>query len=162
MTNNIKKLWAPWRIDYIISEKPSKCIFCIEKVKDYRKKHLILSESRHSFVIMNKYPYSAGHIMVVPFNHKADMQALESDELADFFILVRDSVSRLKEALNPDGMNIGANLGKAAGAGVDDHFHFHIVPRWTGDHNFMPVISNTVVFPDYIENTYKKLLPYFK
>lgn len=162
MRRERRQLWAPWRMAYVQSGKPSNCIFCIDRKKGYLKKHLILFESGYTYVIMNKYPYAAGHVMVVPIAHKADIQALDRDELTDFFYMVRNSVVSVQEALAPDGMNIGANLGSAAGAGAAHHFHFHIVPRWTGDHNFMPVISDTMVFSDYLENTYQRLLPYFK
>ncbi len=100
--------------------------------------------------------------MVVPKKHIPDLESLEQEELTDFFSLVRSSAITLKKAIKPEGLNIGANLGKAAGAGIAEHLHFHIVPRWDGDHNFMPVIGNTMVIPEQIKKTYEKLLPYFE
>jgi ATP adenylyltransferase len=125
------------------------------------KRHFILAESKHSFVILNKYPYTAGHMMVIPARHVPDLDGLSQDELIDFFLLVRSATQALKKAVSPDGLNLGANLGRAAGAGADEHFHFHIVARWNGDHNFMPIIGSTVAIPEYLDDTYKRLLPFF-
>ena len=157
----MKQVWAPWRIDYILSKKPKKCFLCIDKQKGSKKNKFILAETRHCLVILNKYPYSAGHLMVIPRKHVADLDGLTQEECAEFFLLVRAAASALKKALRPDGLNMGANLGKAAGAGADDHFHFHIVARWNGDHNFMPVLGSAMVIPEYLEATYKRLLPHF-
>ena len=158
----MKRVWAPWRIKYILAEKPDKCIFCIKKTKGYKERNFILAESKHSFVILNKYPYTAGHLMVIPRRHVADLDGLTKSELGDFFLLVRSASCSIRKAINPDGLNLGANLGSAAGAGADDHLHFHIVARWNGDHNFMPVIGSTMAIPEYLDDTYKRLLPYFK
>jgi ATP adenylyltransferase len=157
----MKRVWAPWRIKYILGEKTNRCIFCIRKTKGYKKRCFILTESKHSFVILNKYPYTAGHLMVVSKRHVPDLDGLSKDELNDFFLLVRFASQALKKAINPDGLNLGANLGKSAGAGEGGHFHFHIVARWNGDHNFMPVIGSTMAIPEYLDDTYKRLLPYF-
>jgi len=158
----MKRVWAPWRIRYILGEKPAECIFCIRRTRGYRKRHFILKESAHAFVMLNRYPYTAGHLMVIPVRHVADPDELTREELADFFLLVRFAARSLKAALTPDGLNLGANLGKAAGAGVEEHFHFHIVARWDGDHNFMPVIGKTMVAAEYLEKTYARLVPFFK
>jgi ATP adenylyltransferase len=157
----MKRVWAPWRIKYVLGEKQKKCIFCFKKSKDYKNKHLILTESENSFVILNRYPYTAGHLMVVPKKHVPDLNDININELTDLFLLIRFSSNALREAIKPDGLNIGLNLGKAAGAGEEKHLHFHIVPRWNGDHNFMPVIGGTTVVSEYSEVTYKRLLPYF-
>lgn len=157
----MKTIWAPWRIKYILEKKQEKCIFCIKKTGAYKKKHLILSESKHSFVILNRYPYSAGHLMVIPERHLPDLDQMNQEEITDFFQMVRYAAMALKNAINPDGLNLGANLGKAAGAGAEKHFHFHIVSRWSGDHNFMPIMGNTMVVSEYPEDTYERLLPHF-
>jgi len=157
----LKPLWAPWRIKYILGKKSKSCIFCFKKTKGYRKKLLILHETDHSMTIMNKYPYAPGHLMVVPKRHVKDVRDLSRDELLDFFELVQVSLGTLEKALHPHGFNIGANLGKVAGAGEENHLHFHIVARWNGDANFMPVIGKTQVMSEYLEETYDRLLPFF-
>ncbi len=158
----MKQVWAPWRIQYILGKKGKSCFLCIRKSKGYRRRHLILAETDHSHVLLNKYPYTSGHLMVVTRRHVADLSGMTDEELTDFFKLVRFSVNAMKKALKPDGVNIGANLGKAAGAGADDHFHFHVVARWNGDNNFMPVIGDTMVMPEHLEKTYDRLEPYFE
>ncbi|MEI6126835.1 MAG: HIT domain-containing protein [Pseudomonadota bacterium] len=158
----MKQVSAPWRIQYILGKKSKKCFLCINKRRDSKKKKLILAETLHCYVILNKYPYTSGHLMVIPKKHVADLDGLTQEELTDFFLLVRAAAAALKKALRPDGLNMGVNLGKVAGASAEDHFHFHIVARWNGDHNFMPVIGNTMVISEYLEETYKRLLPYFQ
>lgn len=157
----MKRVWAPWRIKYILGEKSRECFLCIKKTKGYKKRHFVLHESKHSYVILNKYPYIAGHLMVIPKKHVSDMDGLCEEVLTDFFLLVRHSIQALRKAIKPDALNIGANLGAAAGAGAEEHLHFHIVPRWNGDHNFMPVIGNTMAISEYLDATYNRLLPYF-
>jgi len=157
----MKRVWAPWRIDYILGKKPKKCFLCVPRTKGYKARHYILSESAHSIVLLNKYPYSAGHLMVIPERHTADLEGLSTEELTDLFSLVRFASRVLKKAVNCDGLNIGANIGSAAGAGAKEHFHVHIVPRWNGDHNFMPVLSDTMVISEYLQKTYDRLLPWF-
>lgn len=125
------------------------------------KRHLILYESAHAMVIMNKYPYAPGHLMVIPKRHIKDVRDFTHDELPDFFELVQISISALEKAFKPHGFNIGANLGKVAGAGEENHLHFHIVARWNGDANFMPVIGQTRIMSEYLEQTYDRLLPCF-
>jgi len=157
----MNNVWAPWRIDYIFGKKPKGCFLCIKKTRGYRKRCFILAETEHAFVVLNKYPYTAGHLMVVPWRHAADLDNLTPEELADLFELVRSAAKRLRKAVRPDGLNIGINLGKVAGAGAEEHLHVHIVARWSGDHNFMPVMNSTMVMPEALETTYKRLLPYF-
>ena len=158
----MRSVWAPWRINYIISEKQKVCVFCIKKTREYKKRHYILADSKHSFIILNKYPYTAGHIMVLPQRHVSELESLKDDEHTDFFNMLSFAAKALKKAIKPDALNIGANLGKAAGAGIEEHLHFHIVARWDGDHNFMPVIGKTMVVSEYLDGTYDRLLPYFK
>jgi ATP adenylyltransferase len=157
----VKTIWAPWRIKYILGRKSESCIFCINKIKGYKKKHLILNESTYAMTIMNKYPYAPGHLLVVPKRHLKDLRELAKEELLDFFGQVQISISALEQAFKPHGYNVGANLGRAAGAGEENHLHFHIVARWNGDANFMPVIGQTQVISEYIEDTYNRLLPFF-
>ena len=153
---------APWRIRYILGKKDKGCFLCIKKTSGYRKRRFILAETQHAFVFLNKHPYTSGHLMVVPWRHVSDLEGLKPEELDDVFELVRFASAQLRKALRPDGLNIGINLGKAAGAWAEEHLHVHIVARWNGDHNFMPVMTGAMVIPEALESTYKRLLPYFK
>ena len=150
-------LYSPWRINYILSEKEKGCIFCIKPNEKNDKKNLIVYRSEYCFVIMNLYPYNNGHIMVVPNKHTSTMQELDDEELFDLIKTVRLSEKVIKKVYKPDGINIGINLGKAAGAGVDEHLHVHIVPRWNGDVNFMTVVGGFRVIPEAFETSYIKL-----
>ncbi len=156
-------LYAPWRIEYILSEKEKRCIFCIEKpgTDEYDRKHLILHRAEHCFVIMNMYPYNNGHLMVVPYRHVSTMQGLTDEEIANLFQTVKLAERILSEGFHSDGMNIGMNLGKAAGAGVDEHIHVHILPRWFGDSNFMTTIGGARVIPESFETAYHRLKEQF-
>lgn len=158
----MKHIWAPWRIQYILEKKPKGCFLCISGAKKTKRTSFILAESTHSLAVLNRYPYSAGHVMILPKKHVPDLDGLDTAEITDLFLLVRTAVRAVKKALRPDGLNIGANLGKTAGAGAQDHLHIHLVPRWDGDHNFMPVLDSTMVISEYLEATYKRMLPYFK
>lgn len=158
----MRTIHAPWRINYILAPKGKACFLCIKRTRGYQRRHLILRETEACYVLLNKYPYSAAHVMVVPRRHVADLEAFTPDELLDFITLMRDTARVLKKAVGAHGLNLGANLGRDAGAGLDEHFHFHIVPRWNGDHNFMPVLGDTYVLPEYLEKTYRRLLPHFK
>ena len=141
-------LYSPWRIKYILSEKEKKCIFCLKPSNKDNEKNLILFRSDSSFVIMNTFPYNNGHLMVVTNNHVSSLNDLNDIQLNDLFKIVRLCERVLKKVYNPDGINIGLNLGKAAGAGIDEHLHVHIVPRWIGDVNFMTSTSGTRVIPE--------------
>ena len=158
MKDNI--LYSPWRINYILEKKKdNQCIFCIHPSED--AKHLVIYRSSQSFVILNLYPYNNGHIMVVPNKHVATLNELDSIELCDLFKLVQLSEKIIKNVYTPDGLNIGINLGKAAGAGIDNHLHVHLVPRWNGDNNFMSSIAGTRVIPESFDNSYQKLKEVF-
>ena len=152
----MKTLWAPWRIDYITGEKEEGCVFCDNPKEGNDKKNLILYKGESSFIIMNRYPYSNGHLMAVPYRHTNKMSELGDKEKLELMNLTTKCIEILK-VMNPDGFNIGMNLGTAGGAGIDDHLHFHIVPRWNGDTNFMPLIADVKVMPEYLEDTYKTL-----
>jgi len=161
----VKRLWAPWRMEYILSEEKHKsCLFCdfIKQDKKNDRKNLILLRGRHCFVILNRYPYNSGHLMVVPYLHTPTFDGLSDEVLCDFIRNVNKSVGILKEALSPDGFNLGLNFGKVAGAGMEQHIHMHIVPRWTGDTDSMPILSETRVIPEHLKKTYNKLSKFFK
>lgn len=152
------KLWAPWRIGYILSDKKEDgCVFCNAFKSDNDEDRLVLFRSKHSFIIMNLYPYNAGHLMVVPNRHISSPTELKEEEQLDMFKLTNKCIEILKKVMNPDGFNVGMNLGRSAGAGIDDHIHIHIVPRWNGDTNFMPILADTKVISESLKETYKKL-----
>jgi len=154
----MERLWAPWRIGYILSDKKEEgCIFCNALRAKNDEEKLILYRSEHSFIIMNLYPYNAGHIMVVPNRHLNTPLELTEKEQLDLFKLVNMGVKAIQKVMKPDGFNLGMNLGKTAGAGIDDHIHIHIVPRWNGDTNFMSTVSDTKVISEALKETYKKL-----
>ncbi len=157
------RMWAPWRIGYILSDKKEDgCVFCNAYRAGSDKEYLVLLRSKHSFIIMNKYPYNAGHIMIVPNRHIDTSLSLEPQEQLDMFRLVNKGLDALKKALKPDGFNLGMNLGRVAGAGIDDHIHIHIVPRWNGDTNFMSTVADVKVISESIEETYEKIKKYLE
>jgi len=154
-------------MEYILDDKKNRtCLFCgISSGKSRKagedKKNMILHRGKHCFVLMNKYPYNNGHLMVVPYFHTSSFDGLDDDVLFELIKIVNMSVNVLKEAFSPDGFNIGLNFGKVAGAGMESHMHMHIVPRWTGDTDSMPIIAETRVMPEHLTRTYAKLLKYF-
>lgn len=153
----MRNLWAPWRMKYILEEKPEGCIFCDKPKENKDKKNYILFRGKTCFVMLNTFPYNNGHLMVAPFKHSADLETLKKEELLELVQTLKKSLKLLNKALSPDGFNIGINLGKVAGAGVEDHIHIHVVPRWAGDTNFMPVISETKVISESLDKTYENL-----
>ncbi|MGQ0506393.1 MAG: HIT family protein [Myxococcaceae bacterium] len=160
----MEALWAPWRMDFINGQKPSVCIFCVlpsESGEAADQKNLILGRSEHSFTILNRYPYNSGHLMVIPRRHGAELTGLADPEFADLHRLLKLSIEIVKEAYRPEGFNIGMNLGKLAGAGIPEHLHYHVVPRWSGDTNFMPVLSSTKVIVEHLDAAHAKLRPLF-
>ena len=158
----MERIWAPWRMDYIVNEKPAGCIFCVSNNGgEQDRQSLILCRTPLSLVMLNRYPYNNGHLMVAPLRHTADLNELSPDEMLDLFETLRRCRNILQDTASPQGFNIGINLGKASGAGVDEHLHIHIVPRWNGDTNFMSVISDLRVMPENLQCTYDKLLPGF-
>ena len=156
----MERIWAPWRIEYILANKPQGCIFC-DRPGESDRDRLILHRTSLSFVLLNRYPYTNGHLMVAPYRHTADLNSLSDAEMLDLFRAVRLSQQVLQDAASPQGYNIGVNLGRAAGAGVDEHLHIHIVPRWNGDTNFMSVVDDLRVMPENLMSTYDLLLPGF-
>jgi ATP adenylyltransferase len=156
-------LWAPWRMEYILSdEKEGPCIFCPGGDRGRDAQRLILYVDSLSMVMMNRYPYNNGHLLVAPVRHVSGLESLSKEEMSDLLHLVRMSIVVLKKSMNPEGFNVGLNLGRAAGAGVEEHMHFHIVPRWNGDTNYMTVVGAVRVIPEHIQETYGKLLPLFQ
>lgn len=153
----MNKLWAPWRIKYITQKKKKGCIFCHAYKKTNDKKNYIVLRSTNCFAIFNTFPYNNGHIMIVPNRHVSSLKDLDDTELLDLNKTTVKVTSALEKVLNPQGFNIGLNIGKAAGAGIDDHIHTHIVPRWEADTNFMPVLADTKVVSQSIEELYDKL-----
>jgi len=159
---NMKVLWAPWRMEYILADGDADdCILCPGDDRTRDEDRMILRVDSKTLVIMNKYPYINGHLLVAPVRHVGGMEDLSDEEILDLMTWVRTSVKILKKHMSPDGFNVGLNLGRAAGAGMEDHLHFHIVPRWNGDTNFMAVFGDVRVIPQHIRETYKELRPYF-
>ena len=157
-------LWAPWRMSYIEAEKPDGCIFCIptvEATETTLRSSLIVGVSRHARVMLNKYPYNNGHLLIAPHRHTAYWPDLPEEEFADLTLLLRRAVEVVNLALHPQGVNVGMNLGTCAGAGIADHVHWHVVPRWVGDTNFMPVVGAVRVMPQHLLESYDRLRPYF-
>jgi ATP adenylyltransferase len=157
----MKVLWAPWRLKYIIGDKEEGCIFCKKPKEGNDKDNLILYTGETSFIIMNRYPYSNGHLMTVPYKHTNNFSDLTREEKLELMDLTAKCIDIL-QVIKPEGFNIGMNLGKTGGAGIDDHLHFHVVPRWSGDTNFMPVIGDVRVMPEYLEDTYETLSKHLK
>ena len=155
--SSMKQIWAPWRIEYINTEKPAGCILCDKPGQDNDVINYILYRGAKNFIILNAYPYSPGHLMIAPYRHIANLEELAEEERHKHFDIVSRSIQILKQVFNPSGFNIGINIGKIAGAGIDDHVHTHIVPRWQGDTNFMPVLSGVKVLPEGLAATYEKL-----
>ena len=151
-----KKLWAPWRMDYILSDKPTGCIFCPDPEVE-PKDALIVFDTDLASVLLNKFPYTSGHLMVAPKRHTSRLEELTEAESNGFFELVKRSIGVLKAEIAPEGFNIGMNIGKSGGAGIEEHIHMHVVPRWHGDTNFMPVVADTHVVPEHLSTTYDKL-----
>jgi ATP adenylyltransferase len=154
-------IWAPWRMDYILSNKEQQCIFCELPKQERDRDNLILYRSSHNFVMMNRYPYNNGHIMVVPYRHVSALDGLDDGILLDFMRVTRHSVASIRKAFMPEGFNIGINIGKIAGAGMEEHMHLHMVPRWAGDTSFMTVFDEVRVIPEHIMSTYDRLFAAF-
>lgn len=155
----MQTLWAPWRMEYILSDKGDECIFCLALSE---RDNLALYKGALSMVMMNKYPYINGHLLVASKRHIASLEEMTMEETADLLKTVKDAIGILKKVMKPDGFNVGLNLGVVAGAGVEQHLHFHIVPRWNGDTNAMTVFAEVRVIPEHLEATYHNLKPHFE
>jgi len=144
-------------MEYIETEKPAGCVLCEKPKQDNDAASYILYRGGKNFVIMNTYPYNPGHLMIAPYRHVANLEDLTTEELHEHIEIVSRSIKVLREAFNPGGFNVGINMGKAAGAGITDHVHTHVVPRWQGDTNFMPVFADVRVIPQALAETYEQL-----
>jgi ATP adenylyltransferase len=151
-------LWTPWRYRYVSEAKNvSGCVFCNAHAANRDEEWLIVQRAVKNFVILNRYPYTAGHVMIVPYAHTADFSGLERDTAAEMMLLTQRVQAAIDDTYHPDGFNLGMNLGRSAGAGIADHLHMHLVPRWTGDTNFMTTVSETRLEPEDLSVTYTKL-----
>jgi ATP adenylyltransferase len=160
----MEHLWAPWRREFVTGEKPEGCIFCLfagEAGAGDDRKNLVLGRTAHSFAILNRFPYNNGHLMVVPKRHLADFTQLTDAELLDLQRLLQTAVRLVEPLYRPEGANVGMNLGTDAGAGIVSHLHWHLVPRWRGDTNFMPVVAGTKVMVEHLDQTWEALRPRF-
>lgn len=156
----MERLWRPWRMQYIRmaqEEREGECIFCAKPAESDDRSSLILHRGERCFIIMNLFPYNTGHLMVSPYRHVGELERLEPEELEELMRLSVLAVRAIKEAMRPQGFNLGMNLGKVSGAGYDEHLHMHVVPRWQGDTNFMPVVAGTKVMPESLEENYSRL-----
>ena len=160
----MKNIWTPWRMEYIEKKTPDSddCIFEAGKGKEHEKESLLLYRDALTVIFLNRFPYANGHLLIAPANHISDISGLQDAENKALFDMIRESVAILKKHKAPDGFNVGLNLGTVAGAGHPDHLHFHVVPRWEGDHNFMAVLAEVRTIPEHIENTFDLLLPDFQ
>lgn len=157
----MKQLWSPWRINYIRGERPTDCVLCdAPRLKD-SPDTLVLFRGQHSYVMMNRYPYTNGHLMVIPYAHAAMLTDVPSDAQVEMLQEINMSIEVLQEVMNPQGFNVGLNLGASAGAGIRDHIHFHVVPRWVGDTNFMAVVGETNVIVEGLMECFAQLKPAF-
>ncbi len=158
-------LWSPWRMEYIESAKDEAstdgCIFCDLPAAGDDEKSLILARSGLSFALLNRFPYNPGHVLIAPLRHIGDIASITDDEALDMHRLLQGARRALEEEMAPHGFNVGMNLGRTAGAGIPDHLHWHVVPRWNGDSNFMPVIGQTKVLPELLAETWTRLTPRF-
>lgn len=153
----MRHLWSPWRLEYLTAPKDEECIFCTAAEAEDDRDKLVLLRGERAFLVLNRYPYNNGHMLVVPYAHVSSLEDLDAPTLAEVMVLLNRGLGALRTAMSPDGFNIGANLGKIAGAGVEDHVHLHVVPRWTGDTNFMPIIGDMRVVPQTWLQTYDDL-----
>jgi ATP adenylyltransferase len=159
----MKQLWAPWRMTYIhqVSQEEG-CVFCLNIREDDPREALVLADTGYSVVMLNKYPYTNGHLLLAPKRHEKYLSNLSVDEYHDLNEALRRSIDIVQHSYNPGGINLGMNLGKCAGAGIEDHLHWHVVPRWEGDNNFMPVLSETRVMPQHLLESFDQLKPHFE
>ncbi len=159
---SMKNLWAPWRMQYILGPKcHDGCVLCAPESRAEDEEHLIVYRSEHVFAMLNRYPYASGHLMVIPYRHVSDITDLTAEEAADLMAVTQLCCRVLREISHPQGINVGLNLGEAAGAGIGMHMHMHVVPRWSGDSNFMAVLDDIRVIPEALVETYRRMAPVF-
>lgn len=159
--HGMELIWAPWRMGYIRSKERSGCPFCLDQREGFDRERHVLAKGKHAYVCMNLYPYNNGHLLIPPYEHTGDLTSLSVDALAEMSELMRLSIQVLTEWSHPQGFNVGYNLGEAGGAGVADHVHMHVIPRWFGDTSFLCVISSTKVVVQALDETYNELAPLF-
>jgi ATP adenylyltransferase len=152
-------LWSPWRYDYLASgaTKPPTCVFCIGDDPSHDPERLVVFRGTHNFIILNLFPYTSGHVMVAPYEHLNTLAVAKTEQMTEMMQLAQRLLGALQQLYRPEGFNIGMNLGQAAGAGIREHFHLHVVPRWTGDSNFTTVVGETRVLPEQLSRTYERL-----
>jgi ATP adenylyltransferase len=157
-------LWSPWRYQYVTGAvHRDVCIFCEMAANPGQdRERLVLQRGRANLIVLNRFPYTSGHLMVAPYRHTATLEGLPAEALTEMMTMARDAEAALREAYRPDGYNLGMNLGRPAGAGIADHLHLHVLPRWNGDVNFMTSVSNTRVLPEDLDTSYQKLVGYFR
>jgi ATP adenylyltransferase len=158
-------LWAPWRMAFIEQPKPTGCIFCDfpnEEGEEAERRNLLVHRGPRSFTLLNKFPYNSGHVMVIPRAHVSTLEALAPEDFTDLHDELRRASQVVRDVYRPEGMNVGMNLGKIAGAGIADHLHYHVVPRWGGDTNFMPVVADTRVMVEHLDQSWAKLRDGFR
>jgi ATP adenylyltransferase len=156
-----ERLWAPWRLEYIVGPKDDECIFCRAVRSDDDEGNYVVHRGERAFVILNAYPYNNGHVMIAPYVHEPTIEPLDEPTLTEMMVLAQRSIAALHQAYAPEGFNLGINQGKVAGAGIEEHVHAHVVPRWGGDTNFMPVIADTRVLPQSLSDSWKELRRFF-
>ncbi|HUU00518.1 MAG TPA: HIT domain-containing protein [Myxococcota bacterium] len=156
----MKQIWAPWRMQYILGPREDGCVFCFDPSVD--RSHHVLKRTQWAFVLLNKFPYTNGHLLVVPARHVARPRDLDAEEYHALSDLLLESIAAVEKILAPHGLNVGMNLGQVAGAGVDEHMHYHVVPRWSGDHNYMAVLGEVRMINEHLEETFLKLKPAFE
>jgi ATP adenylyltransferase len=161
MSQHFQRLWTPWRMAYILSNKETQavegCVFCVKLAQDQDAENYVLWRGTHCAIVLNLYPYNNGHLMVIPYTHVPSLEDLPAEVQSEMMLTVSKSLGLLRRAMQPAGFNIGINIGQVAGAGIEDHVHIHIVPRWGGDTNFMPVLAETRVIPEWLDDTYANL-----
>ena len=150
-----ERLWAPWRLEYIKGAKPDECIFCVGAESDDDREKYVVRRGEYCFAMLNAFPYNNGHLMISPYRHLPSLEELNEHELLELMTLTQESIAALRSAYAPEGFNLGVNQGKIAGAGVEHHIHLHVVPRWGADTNFMPVIADTRVLPQSLDDSYE-------
>ena len=155
----MERLWAPWRMKFIeeLRERGSGCILCELAARGDDRKRLVLHRGKNCYAVLNRFPYNNGHIMVVPYKHAGELSSLEPGDYSEMLSICSHAVRIMRERMEADGFNMGLNIGAVAGAGITDHIHMHLVPRWNGDSNFLPVLGETKCMPEYLEETYDRL-----
>lgn len=160
----MKTLWAPWRLQHVQGTEPSYegCLFEPQTDNSFDRELLMLYRDKSCIVLLNRFPYSNGHLLIAPLSHVDCLTKLDNHELSDLMLMIKECTSIANKTLQPDGLNIGINIGQIAGAGIADHIHFHLVPRWQDDHNFITVISEIRSIPEHINQTFDRMLPHFE